>query len=105
MFKLRKFLLPALLLAALGTAQADTLKMDGMSAGTGDAWPSRGMSQTSVQSKYGRPTAVKARRCQTVGTETNQSAARVMRDPGFCLCPCVIIASPLKHRQSNQANS
>jgi hypothetical protein len=60
MFKLRKFLLPALLLAALGTAQADTLKMDGMSAGTGDAWPSRGMSQTSVQSKYGRPTAVKA---------------------------------------------
>ena len=60
MFKLRKLLLPALLLAALGTAQAETLKMDGMSADTGDARPSRGMSQSSVQSKYGRPTAVKA---------------------------------------------
>ena len=59
MFKMRKILLPALLLAALGAAQAETLKMDGMSAGAGDARPSRGMSQTTVQSKYGRPAAVK----------------------------------------------
>ncbi|MBT8087974.1 MAG: hypothetical protein KJO46_08050, partial [Gammaproteobacteria bacterium] len=60
MLKLRKILLSALLVAAFGTASAQTLKMDGMSADSGDARPSRGMSQSSVQSRYGTPTAVKA---------------------------------------------
>jgi hypothetical protein len=60
MFKLRTILLPALLFAALGTAHADTLKMDGMSADTSAARPSRGMSQSSVQTKFGSPAAVKA---------------------------------------------
>ncbi|MBT8088216.1 MAG: hypothetical protein KJO46_09275 [Gammaproteobacteria bacterium] len=60
MFKLRTILLSTLLVMAFGTAGAQTLKMDGMSADAGDARPSRGMSQASVQSRYGSPTAVKA---------------------------------------------
>ncbi|MBT8092214.1 MAG: hypothetical protein KJN77_04195 [Gammaproteobacteria bacterium] len=60
MFKLRTILLPALLVAAFGMASAQTLEMDGMSADSGQARPSRGMSQARVQSKYGSPTAVKA---------------------------------------------
>lgn len=60
MAKLRTAALIALFLALFGTAQADTLKMDNMSAGSGDARPTRGMTQTSVESKYGSPVSVKA---------------------------------------------
>jgi len=60
MGKLRSATLIALFLAVFGTAQADTLKMDGMSAGSGDAHPTRGMTQNSVQSKYGSPVNVRA---------------------------------------------
>ncbi|MGI9235765.1 MAG: hypothetical protein ACR2QZ_00115 [Woeseiaceae bacterium] len=60
MAKLRTAALIALFLALFGTAQADTLKMDNMSAGSGDAQPTRGMTQNSVESKYGSPVAVKA---------------------------------------------
>ncbi len=60
MSKLRIFLLPALLLLALGSANAQNLRMDGMAADAGDPRPTRGMSQTSVRSKYGSPEGVKA---------------------------------------------
>jgi len=60
MGKLRSATLIALFLAVFGTAQADTLKMDGMSATGGDARPTRGMTQNSVQSKYGSPVNVRA---------------------------------------------
>jgi hypothetical protein len=60
MAKLRTAALIALFLAMFGTAQADTLKMDGMSAGSNDARPTRGMTQASVESKFGSPVAVKA---------------------------------------------
>ena len=59
MAKLRTALMIATFLALFGTAQADTLKMDGMSAGSGDARPTRGMTQTSVQSRYGSPVSVR----------------------------------------------
>jgi len=60
MAKLRTAALIALFLALFGTAQADTLKMDGMSAGSADARPTRGMTQTNVQSKFGSPVNVRA---------------------------------------------
>lgn len=60
MAKLRTAALIALFLALFGTAQADTLKMDGMSAGSGDARPTRGMTQARVQSRYGSPVSVRA---------------------------------------------
>ena len=60
MSKFRTISLIAVFLAVFGTANAQTLKMDGASAGSGDTWPSRGMSQTSVRSKYGSPAAVKS---------------------------------------------
>jgi len=58
--KLRTISLIALLLAAMGTASADTLKMDGASAAANDGRPTRGMTQTSVESKYGSPSSVTA---------------------------------------------
>ena len=60
MAKLRTISLVALLFAAWGTAGADTLKMDGAVAPYDDGRPTRGMTQASVQSKYGSPAAVKA---------------------------------------------
>jgi len=60
MSKLRKISLIALAVAAFGTANADTLTMGGASAGSNDSRPTRGMSQTSVESKYGSPVAVTA---------------------------------------------
>jgi len=60
MTKLRTISLIALLFAAMGTASADTLKMDGASAMSDDGRPSRGMTQASVESKYGSPASVKA---------------------------------------------
>ncbi|MBT8102131.1 MAG: hypothetical protein KJO95_04130 [Gammaproteobacteria bacterium] len=59
MAKLRTATLIALLLGLFGTAQAETLKMDGIAA-SGDARPARGMTQSSVQSKYGSPVSVRA---------------------------------------------
>ena len=60
MAKLRTMTLIALLFAAMGTASAETLKMDGASAMSGDGRPSRGMTQTSVEAKFGSPASVKA---------------------------------------------
>ena len=55
MIKLRIVSAIALLLACGAMANAETVKMNGMSAGSGDARPSRGMTQASVESKYGSP--------------------------------------------------
>ncbi len=60
MAKMRTIALIALLFAAMGTASAETLKMDGASAMSGDGRPTRGMTQASVQSKYGSPASIKA---------------------------------------------
>lgn len=60
MAKLRTISLIALLLAAMGTASADTLYMDGADAAASDGRPTRGMTQASVESKYGSPSSVKA---------------------------------------------
>ena len=60
MAKLRTISLVALLLAAMGTASADTVKMDGTYAASSDGRPTRGMTQASVESKYGAPSSVKA---------------------------------------------
>jgi len=60
MARMRAITFIALLLAAMGTASADTLKMDGASAFSNDGRPSRGMTQKNVESKYGSPAAVKA---------------------------------------------
>ena len=60
MAKLRTISLVALLLAAMGTASADTLQMEGATAGSNDGRPTRGMTQASVESKYGSPASVKA---------------------------------------------
>jgi hypothetical protein len=60
MAKLRIATLIALFLAAFGMAQADTLKMDTMAAGSSDTRPTRGMTQARVESKFGSPVTVKA---------------------------------------------
>ena len=60
MANLRTISLVALLFAAWSTAGADTLQMDGAVAPRDDGRPTRGMTQASVQSKYGSPAAVKA---------------------------------------------
>ena len=56
----RKISLIALLFAAWGTASADTLEMSGASASASDGRPARGMTQASVESKYGSPSSVNA---------------------------------------------
>ena len=60
MAKLRTISLVALLMAAWGTASADTLRMEGASARMDDGRPTRGMTQASVESKYGAPASVRA---------------------------------------------
>ena len=60
MARLRTMTLIALLFAAMGTAGAETLKMDGASAMADDGRPTRGMTQASVESKFGSPASVKA---------------------------------------------
>ena len=60
MGQLRTISLLALLLAAWGTAGADTLNMQGGSALGNDGRPTRGMTQTSVEAKYGAPASIKA---------------------------------------------
>ena len=60
MANLRRISLIALLAAAWGTAGADTLRMEGASAFSGDGRPTRGMTQASVEAKYGSPSTVRA---------------------------------------------
>jgi len=60
MIKLRIVSAIALLVAFGAMANAETVNMDGVTAGSGDGRPSRGMTQASVESKYGSPTSVKA---------------------------------------------
>ena len=60
MTKLRIVSAIALLMAFGSLASAETLNMDGTMARSDDGHPSRGMSQESVESKYGNPTSVKA---------------------------------------------
>ena len=60
MAKMRTMTLIALLLAAMGTASADTLNMSGATASMNDGRPSRGMTQASVESKFGSPSSIKA---------------------------------------------
>ena len=60
MAKLRTITLIALLTAAWGIAGADTLEMQGSGIMADDGRPTRGMTQASVEAKYGSPTAVKA---------------------------------------------
>ena len=56
MGKLRILTAFALLFGAFGMVQADTLQMDGVSAGDTDR-PTRGMTAASVESKFGTPDA------------------------------------------------
>jgi hypothetical protein len=60
MTKLRIVSVIAMLFAFGAMANAQNLSMDGAKAGSGDARPTRGMTQASVQSKYGSPASVKA---------------------------------------------
>jgi hypothetical protein len=60
MAKLRTISLVALLIAAWGTAGADTLDMQGVAATANDGRPTRGMTQARVESKFGAPASVKA---------------------------------------------
>ncbi len=60
MSKLRTISLIALAVAAIGTANADTLNMSGAAAGSSESRPTRGMTQASVESKYGSPVEIKA---------------------------------------------
>jgi hypothetical protein len=60
MTKLRIASAIALLIAFGSLASAETLNMEGTMARSDDGQPSRGMSQESVESKYGSPASVKA---------------------------------------------
>lgn len=60
MLKLRIVSILALLFAVGGIANAGTLTMDGAIAGSDDGRPTRGMTQTRVESKYGQPNLVNA---------------------------------------------
>jgi hypothetical protein len=60
MIKLRIVSAIALLVAFGSMASAETVNMDGMSAGSDGARPTRGMTQASVQSKYGSPVSTNA---------------------------------------------
>lgn len=60
MARLRTATLIALFLTLFGAAQADTLQMQGISAGSGDVRPTRGMTQARVESKFGSPVSVRA---------------------------------------------
>ena len=60
MIKLRITSAIALLFAFGALANADTVKMGGLTPGSDDGRPSRGMTQARVQAKYGSPDSVKA---------------------------------------------
>jgi len=55
----RSIALAALAVAALGSAQAETLKMEGASGFEDGSRPTRGMTQARVEARYGSPVAVK----------------------------------------------
>ena len=57
MAKLRILTVIALLFGAFGASQADTLQMDGVSGSTDSSRPTRGMTATSVEAKFGVPDA------------------------------------------------
>ena len=58
MIKLRIVTVIALLTAFGAVASAETISMEGATAGSNDGRPTRGMTQASVESKYGSPTSV-----------------------------------------------
>jgi len=57
MAKLRIFAVLALLFGVLGTANAQTLEMEGVASGSDDARPRSGMTAASVESRFGAPEA------------------------------------------------
>lgn len=60
MIKLRILSAIALLVAFGAMANAETVNMSGATAGSDDGRPSRGMTQASVESRYGSPVSVEA---------------------------------------------
>ncbi len=60
MIKLRMVSAVALLAAMAAMANAETVNMAGATAGSDDGRPTRGMTQASVESKYGSPVSVQA---------------------------------------------
>ncbi len=57
MTKLRTLTIVALVFGCIGIAGADTLDMDGTAPVENSARPMRGMTQASVEAKYGSPSA------------------------------------------------
>ncbi len=57
MAKLRTITLLALVLGFVGLAGAETLEMDGTQPAIASAGPTRGMTQASVESRFGTPTS------------------------------------------------
>jgi hypothetical protein len=55
-----KLALVALVAGILSSANADTLQMGGSSAAADDGRPTRGMTQSSVQAKFGAPASTRA---------------------------------------------
>ena len=60
MAKLRILTVFALYFGAFGTSAADTLEMDGMAPDSAATRPSRGMTEASVESRFGAPQAKQA---------------------------------------------
>ena len=60
MAKLRKLTLIALVLGLTSIVHADTLQMEGTTPDQSQAWPTRGMTQASVERRYGIPEARQA---------------------------------------------
>ena len=60
MAKLRTFTYVALICGIFGVAGAQTLEMQGTAPGADDGRPTRGMTQASVESKFGAPVAKNA---------------------------------------------
>jgi len=60
MATLRKLTLLALVFGFVGAANADTLQMEGTTPDQSQAWPTRGMTQASVERRYGIPEARQA---------------------------------------------
>ncbi len=58
MNKLRIVSVMALIFAFGSIAHADTMNMEGTGAASSDGRPSRGMTQASVESKYGSPVSI-----------------------------------------------
>jgi len=60
MAKLRTLTLFAFVFAFIGMAGADTLQVDGIAPGADSTRPTRGMTQASVESRYGTPVSRRA---------------------------------------------